>query len=111
MRIQHLGKEGKCKGNGRRGVRHCSWVGPDETCMTSDGPEQTTERRTGSVMCAVSGHWLWGEGGAYRASFSRIRTCFLTFAKNTSACVTLPSRVNDTRLEAWDSEWLLQVER
>ena len=32
----------------------------DETCKTSEGPEQTTDRRTGSVMWPVSGHWLPG---------------------------------------------------
>mmetsp|Transcript_2834 Transcript_2834/g.7738 ORF Transcript_2834/g.7738 Transcript_2834/m.7738 type:complete len:250 (+) Transcript_2834:898-1647(+) len=62
------------------GIRLVGGVGTDgrndsqrASSRTRAGPRTTRERRTGSRMLAVSGQTPPGLGGAYSASFSRIR--------------------------------------
>ena len=53
-------KQREREGGGAQGVMRGDKGGQRETCMIAAGPLHTIMTRTGSVMCAVSGHWLRG---------------------------------------------------
>ena len=73
--------------SGRRGRTSRIWA----------APWQTTDSRTGSRMLAESGQTARGCGGAYSASFSRIRATVLGAAACTSTVAGPPSKAHSTR--------------